>query len=126
IEYRAYRDDRGIQPIGDLAIGALELARLHECAVELVGKTRAICAERLDPRRELVLVAIGIAPPLDRAFERVERRHEPAGRDLDLDGRGLGHGRAVGYAIVHAVSGGTCGLSPGGLPSGKRLGSASG
>src|SRR5262249_10978217 len=64
-----------------------------------------------------------IASSLDRAFQRVERRHEPAGRELDLDGRGLRDGRTVGSAIAHAVSRGPSSSLPGRQKPrfGKRL-----
>ena len=84
IEHRADGADRRIQPFGDLAIGALQPARLHQRSVEFVGQPRAVGAERLDPGRQFVLVAIGFAPPLDRAFQRVERRHQPPRRGVDI------------------------------------------
>ena len=82
--------DRHIQAVRDLAIGALESARLHQRAVEFVGQPRAIRAQRLDPGRQFVLVAVGLAPPLDRAFQPVERRHQAARRRVEIGGNRLG------------------------------------
>ena len=48
--------------------------------------------ERLNSGGELVLAAIGFAPPLDRAFQRIERRGQPARRDFDLARPGGGIG----------------------------------
>ena len=86
---------------GDLAIGALQPARLHQRAVEFVGEPRAIGAERLDPARQFVLVAVGVAPPLDRAFQRIERRHQPPRRGVDVGGDRLGGAGPVGGTIAH-------------------------
>jgi hypothetical protein len=77
--------DRSIKSFGDLAIGALQLARLHQRAVEFVGEPRSIHAERLDPGRQLILIAVGLAPPLHGSFQRVERRHQPARCGIDVD-----------------------------------------
>ena len=84
IEHGADRADRRIEPFGDLAIGALQPARFHQRAVEFVGKPRTIRAQRLNPRRQFVLVAVGLAPPLHGAFQRIERRHQPPRRRVDL------------------------------------------
>ena len=48
--------------------------------------------------------AIGFAPPLDRAFQRIERRGQPARRDFDLarPGGGIGSGKSIGGAVDHA------------------------
>ena len=64
------------------------LRDLHQRSVELVGEPRSIRAERLDPARQLVLVAVGLAPPLDRAFQRIQRRHQPPRRGFNI-GRSL-------------------------------------
>ena len=56
------------------------------------------------PDRQFVLVAIGFAPPLDRALQRVQRRHQPPRRGVDIHCRSLGIAKAVGGTINHADS----------------------
>jgi hypothetical protein len=83
IEHRANGADRAIEALGDLAIGALEPARFHQRAVEFIREAGAIGAERLDPRRQLVLVPISLPPPLDAlssASSAVIRRRVAASR----------------------------------------------
>ena len=77
------------------------LRDLHQRCVELVGKPRAVGAERLDPRRQFVLVAVGVAPPLDRALQRIQRRHQPPRRGFDVGERRLGVAGTVDGTIVH-------------------------
>ena len=84
IEYRADGADRRIKPFGDLAIGALQPARFHQRSVKFVGQPRPIRAQRLNPARQLVLVAIGFAPALGRALQRLKRRHQPPRRGVDI------------------------------------------
>ena len=107
-EHRADGSDRRIEPLGDLAVGALELARLHQRRVELIGEPRAVGAERLDPRRQLVLVAVGLAPPLDRALQRVQRGHEPPRCGFDIRGRRFHQTGMIGRTIVHAARRRSC------------------
>jgi hypothetical protein len=52
-----------------------------------VFKPRAVSTERLDARRQFILVAIGIAPPFDRALQRLERGAETACRGFDISHR---------------------------------------
>ena len=104
IEHRADGADRRIEPFGDLAIGALQPPRFHQRSVEFVGEPRAIRAQRLDPARQFVLVAVGVAPPLHRAFQRVERRHQPPRGGVDIGRCRLGVARTVGGTIAHAGS----------------------
>ena len=66
------------------AIAALQPARFHQRTIELVGQPRAIRAERLDPARQFVLVAVGVTAALRRAFQRIERRQQPARRGVDI------------------------------------------
>ena len=86
---------------GDLAIGALQPPRLHQRAVEFVGQPRSIGAERLDPACQFVLVAVGVAPPLGRGFQRIERRHQPPRRGVDVGKVRLGVAGPVGGTIAH-------------------------
>ena len=58
-------------------------------------------AERLDAARQLVLVAISIAPPLGRGLERIERHHQAPRRDLDVGIDRLGIAGPVGVTIAH-------------------------
>src|SRR5258708_5332765 len=101
MEYRADGADRRIQPFGDLAVGALQPARFHQRSVELVGEPRSIRAERLNPHRQLILVAVGLAPPLDRAFQRVQRRHQTPRRGFNVSCSWFGVTRTVDGAIAH-------------------------
>jgi len=45
----------------------------------------------------------GPAPPLDRAFQRFQRRHQPPRRGVDIDGGGLGVARTIGGMIAHSA-----------------------
>src|SRR5439155_582347 len=67
----------------------------------LVGEPRSIRAERLNPDRQLILVAVGFAPPLDRAFQRIERRHQTPRRGLDINECWFGVAGTVGGTIAH-------------------------
>ena len=74
---------------------------LHQRAVEFVGEPRPIGAERLDPARQLVLVAIGIALSLGRSLEGIERQHQPPRCGIDVGIDRLGITRPVGVTIAH-------------------------
>ena len=54
--------------------------------IELAGEPGTIAAERLDLRRQRFLAAIGLAPPLGRRLQRIERQRQPPARDLDRIG----------------------------------------
>ena len=84
MEYGANGADRGIQPFGYLTIDALQPPRFHQRSVEFVGEPRAVGAQRLNPAREFVLIAIRFLPPLDRAFQCFQRRHQPPRRGVDI------------------------------------------
>src|ERR1700710_1236142 len=84
-----------------LAFGALELARLDQRSVEFVGEPRAIDAERLNPDRQLILVAIGFATALHRALQCFKRRHQPPRRGVDFGESRLGVAGGLGGTIAH-------------------------
>ena len=82
MQHRADGADCSIQSLGDLAIGALKPPRFNQRTVEFVGEPRAIGAERLDPARQFVLVAVGVAPPFRRGLERIERTTQVLNRTI--------------------------------------------
>ena len=97
---------------------------LHQRSVEFIGEPRPVGAERLNPGRQFVLVAVGLAPAFDRAFQRIERRHQPPRRGVDIGEDWLGIAGAVGGTIAHDVTARTF-RGPAGTQnprSGKRLG----
>jgi hypothetical protein len=98
---RADGADRGIQPFGDLAVGALQPPRLDQRTVEFVGEPRTVGAERLDPARQFVLVAVGVAAPFGRRLERVERQHQAPRGGVDVDLDRLGSAGPVDVTIAH-------------------------
>ena len=73
-------------------------------SIELVGQPRAIRPQRLDPACQFVLVAVGVAAPFHRAFQRVERHHQPPGGGIDVGRCRLGRTETIGGVIVHTVS----------------------
>ena len=64
-------------------------------------KPRAIGAERLDPARQFVLVAVGVAPPLRRRLQRIERHHQAPRGGVDVGIDRLGIAGPVGVTIAH-------------------------
>jgi hypothetical protein len=60
-----------------------------------------IGAERLNPARQPVLIAIGVAPSLGRSLEGIERQHQPPRCGIDLGIDRLGITRPVGVTIAH-------------------------
>ena len=99
IEHGLDGADRRVELFGDVAVGALELARAHQRAVEFVRKPRTVRAERLNAGRQLILVAIRLAPPFHRAFQRIERGRQPPRRSLDI-GRAIMAGSALAERLA--------------------------
>src|SRR5262249_36799488 len=72
----ADRIDGGVEPMGDFPVRALERAHPRGLSIEIGGKPRAIRAECLELGPERLLAAVGIAPTLQRRFQRIERQGE--------------------------------------------------
>ena len=83
LQHRLDRGDGRVQPLGDLAVGRLQPARARGLAVERGGELRAVEAERLQLARRALLAAVGLAPPLDRGIERIERQRQALHRIVD-------------------------------------------
>ncbi len=69
--------------VRNLAVGALQGARAGDCLIELAGEPRAVITQRVDLRRQRVLGARGLAAPLDRRLQRIERKRQAPARSLD-------------------------------------------
>jgi hypothetical protein len=75
--------DRLVEPLGDLAIGALERVRARRSRVELGREPRAIGIEGMNLRSERRMTHVMLEPPLDRALEQVECGLQASCRHLD-------------------------------------------
>lgn len=104
IENRLDRADGSIQPCGDLAIGALESPRPDQRSIQFGCQSRTVGSKRLNARGEFVLASVGVVALFDRAFERIECRHQAARRSLDLDGAHIILRGAKGGAIHHSAT----------------------
>src|ERR1700676_1302165 len=82
--------DGAIDPLRDILGGGFERARPRRRLIKLARQPRPIGAERVDMLGERLLAAIGLAPPLGRGLQGVERMRKPALRDVDRVG--LAHG----------------------------------
>jgi len=73
-----HRIDGKVEATRDLAARALDTPRPRHLGIKIGGKPRTVCAECLDLSTERI--AAGLAPPLQRSLERIERRGKtPAG-----------------------------------------------
>jgi len=75
--------DRFIEPLRDLAIGGLELARMRRDRVELGCESRAVGIESVNLRGERRMALVLLKLSLDRSLECIERGLQALGRRLE-------------------------------------------
>ena len=56
------------------------------------------------PRRQFILVPVGVAPALDGPLQRIQRRHQPARGGIDIGESPVRNGRTVDREIVHGIA----------------------
>src|ERR1700688_1189099 len=83
VQHRLDAGDGGVQPLSDLAVAGLQPPRARGFAIERGGEPGAVNAQRMELARQPLLVAVGLAPALDRGIERVERKRQTLYRAVD-------------------------------------------
>src|SRR5262249_24268792 len=85
-EHSADRIDGGIEPLGDLAIGAFQRPVARRGGVELCGETRAVSAARMQLVVERLFAAVGLVPAFDGGGKRIERQSKTFASRIDSAG----------------------------------------
>src|SRR5689334_3261914 len=83
LDDHANRRDHLVEPLRDLASRRLEPTPASDSRIELGGEPCAIGIEGMNLRGERGMALVVLEPPLDRAFERLERGLQTLGRRLD-------------------------------------------
>jgi hypothetical protein len=108
IKHAADDFNRGIDTRGNFAIGGFEAAYARGGFVKFAGEPRAIAAQRMKLIGHGLSAAIGLAAPLGRRVQGIERKRKPrrCGRDqiglaqLDI---GCGHRYRLGTLREYCV-----------------------